>query len=216
MRWLWRLHFSFFSVFVPWRQLTYKTKFQKELEKWRQNGPLVRRGEGMGKKRGTASDYWEDKDPAVLGLTAPSTSGVPHPSLQAHHPIPSTQGNFLLLTTHPSFIYPSIHLSFPKQMEIITHNNTTTNSWLSLFSPTSHPNLSSSAWRVFWSDLSSQSQWWKEICLNHAKNVTGRFWCGLAILSASEFRTLQANSRVACMNASIRCRTQSWFCITLD
>lgn len=77
----------------------------------------------MGEKRGTASDYWEDKDSAVLGLTAPSTSGVPHPSLQAHHPIPSTQGNFLLLTTHPSFIYPSIHLSFPQQMEIITRNN---------------------------------------------------------------------------------------------
>lgn len=57
---------------------------------------------------------------------------------------------------------------------------------------------------------------WKEIRLNHAKNVTGRFWCGLAILSASEFRTVQANSRDACVNASIRCRRQSWFCITLD
>lgn len=47
----------------------------------------------------------------------------PNPSLQAHHPIPSRQGNFLLPTTRPSSIYPSIHLAFPQQMEIITHNN---------------------------------------------------------------------------------------------
>lgn len=186
-------------------------------EDWKSKGRMVLLvgREGM-ERRGTASDYWEDKDPAVLGLTAPSTSGAPHPSLQARHPIPSRQGNFLLPTTHPSSIYPSIHLSFPQQMEIITHNNTTTNSSPSLLSPTSHPNLSSSRWRVFWSDLSSRSQWWKEIRLNHAKNVTGRFWCGLAILSASEFHTVQANSRDACVNASIRCRRQSWFCITLD
>ena len=118
--------------------------------------------------------------------------------------------------THPSSIYPSIHLSFHQQMEIITHNNTTTNSSLSLPSAASHPNLSSSSWRVFWSDLSSRSRWGKEIRLNHAKNVTGRFWCGLAILSASAFRTVQANSRDACVNASIRCHRQSWFCITLD
>lgn len=44
-----------------------------------------------------------------------------HP--QAHHPIPSRQGNFLLPTAHPSSIYSSIHLSVPQQMEIITHNN---------------------------------------------------------------------------------------------
>ncbi|CAB1443604.1 unnamed protein product [Pleuronectes platessa] len=49
--------------------------------------------------------------------------------------------------------------------------------------------------------LSSRSRWGKEIRLNHAKNVTGRFWCGLAILSASAFRTVQANSRDACVNA---------------
>lgn len=108
-------------------------------------------------RRGTASDYWEDKDPAVLGLTAPSTSGAPHPSLQARHPIPSRQGNFLLPTTDLSSIYPSIHLSFPQQMEIITHNNTTSLPFL--LSSTSHPNLSSSEWRLFWSDLSSRSQW---------------------------------------------------------
>lgn len=172
--------------------------------------------EGM-ERRGTASDYWEDKDPAVSGLTAPSTSGAP--------PIPPSKltiqfhpdkGISSSPTTRPSSIYPSIHLAFPQQMEIITHNNTTTNSSPTLLSPTSHPNLGSSGWRVFWSDLSSRSQWWKEIRLNHAKNVTGRFWCGLAILSASKFRAVQANSRDACVNASIRCRRQSWFCITLD
>ncbi len=186
-------------------------------EKWKSEGrmALLVCREGT-ERRGTASDYWEDKDPAVLGLTAPSTSGAPHPSLRAHHPIPSRQGNFLLPTTHPSSIYASIHLSFPQQMEIITHNNTTTNSSPSLLSPPSHPDLSSLGWRLFWSDLSSRSQWWKEIRLNHARNVTGRFWCGLAILSASEFCTVQANSRDACVNASIWCHRQRWFCITLN
>lgn len=137
-----------------------------------------------------------------------------HP--QAHHPIPSRQGNFLLPTAHPSSIYSSIHLSVPQQMEIITHNNTTTNSSLSLLSPTSHPNLSSSGWWLFWSELSAQSQWGKWIHLNHAKNVTGRFWCGLVILSTCEFHIVQANSRDACAKASIWCRRQSWFYITLD
>lgn len=168
-------------------------------------------------RRGTASDYWEDKDPAVLGLTAPSTSGAPHPSL---HPSASSPSNSIetreFPPPHPSSIYSSIHLSVPQQMEIITHNNTTTNSSLSLLSPTSHPNLSSSGWWLFWSELSAQSQWGKWIHLNHAKNVTGRFWCGLVILSTCEFHTVQANSRDACAKASIWCRRQSWFYITLD
>lgn len=42
-------------------------------------------------RRGTASDYWEDKDFAVWGLTAPSTSGAPHAS-----PIPK-----LAIQFHP-------------------------------------------------------------------------------------------------------------------
>lgn len=97
-------------------------------ENWKSNRGMAAGREGI-ERRGKASDYWEDKDPAVFGLTAPFTSGAPHPSLQARHPIPSRQGNFLLPTTQPSSIYPSIHLSFPQQMEIITHNNTTTNNF---------------------------------------------------------------------------------------
>lgn len=185
-------------------------------ENWKSKGRMAVRGEGM-ERRGTASDYWEDKDPAVSGLTAPSTSGAPHPSLRARHPIPSRQGNFLLPTTRPSSIYPSIHLSFPQQMKIITHNNTTTNKFA--VPPFLQPHIQISALQDGGSfDQTSQvgPDGWKEIRLNHAKNVTGRFWCGLAILSASEFRTEQANSRDACVNASIQCRRQSWFCITLD
>lgn len=64
----------------------------------------------------------------------------------ARHPIPSRQGNFLLPTTHPSSIYPSIHLSFPQQMEIITHNNTTTNS--SLFLLFSQPHIQTQLLRM--------------------------------------------------------------------
>lgn len=153
-------------------------------ENWKSKGRMVLLvgREGMKKKRGTASDYWEDKDLAVLGLTAPSTSGAPIPPYKLTIQFHPDKG----ISSSTSSIYPSIHLSFPQQMEIITHNNTTTNSSLSLLSPTSHPNLSSPGWRAFWSDLSSRSQWWKEIRLNHAKNATGRFWCGLAILSAKQ------------------------------
>lgn len=78
-------------------------------------------GEGI-RGKGPASDYWEDKDPAFPGLTAPSTSGVPHPSLQAHHPIPSTQENFLL------HLLPIVHLSLHSSPFSPTKgsNNTTT------------------------------------------------------------------------------------------
>lgn len=72
--------------------------------------------------------------PRCLGPDSTLYIRCPHPSLQAPHPIPPRQGNFPPTTTHPSSIYPSIHLSFPQQMEIITHNNTTSNSSLSLLS----------------------------------------------------------------------------------
>lgn len=216
LRWLFGITFIYFIFFCERKTIDQWPKVVVRIGKVKVEWHW---GKKEWKKKGTASDYWEDKDPAVLGLTAPSTSGAPIPPSihpQARHPIPSRRGNFLHPTTHPSSIYPSIHLSFPQQMEIITDNNTTTNGWLSLLSPTSHPNLNSSKWWVFWLDLSSLSQWRKEIRLNHAKNVTGRFWCGLAILSASAFHTVQANSWDACVNASIRCQRQRWFCITLD
>lgn len=187
-------------------------------ENWKSKGRMAVGRKGM-ERRGTASDYWEDKDPAVLGLTAPSTSGAPHPSL---HPSLSSPSNSIQTREFPPPHHPPIiHLSLHSSLFSPTNGNNNTqqhNNQQFAVPPFSNltSKLSSSGWRVFWSVLSSRSQWGKEILLNHAKNVTGRFWCGLAILSASEFRTVQANSRDACVNASIQCRRQSWFCITLD
>jgi len=180
----------------------------------RQNGSLERRN---GRKR---YSKWllRRQRPRCLGPDSTLYIRCPHPSPHpwARSPIPLRPGNFLFCTTLPSSIYSTIHLSFHLQMEIITQNNTTTNGLLSILSSTSHPNLSFSGWRVFWSDLLIHSQWEKEIRLNHAKNVTGRFWCGLVILSAREYHAVQANSRDACAEARIWCRRQSWFYITLD
>lgn len=88
-------------------------------------------------------------------------------------------------------------------MEIITHNSTTTQQFPvpPLLSPQPHIQvpapLDDSSF-----DQSSQvvPNGWKEIRLNHAKNATGRFWCGLVVLSASKFRTARANSRDARVN----------------
>lgn len=81
--------------------------------------------EGMRKKRSGASDYWEDKGPAVRAVTAPSTSGAP-PSLPSELPI-QFHPHKGISSTAPSLIYPSIHLSLPQQMGKITCNNATTN-----------------------------------------------------------------------------------------
>lgn len=134
---------------------------------------------------GTASDYWEDKDPAVSGLTAASTSGVPRPSLRDHHPIPSTRGNFLL----PLFIYPSIHLSFrPQQTEIITLDNATTNSSLPLLF--SSLRSKHRAW-IFWvGPLQSVPVVEKRYVWLTQKNATGRFlvWSHLPVCQRNGVR----------------------------
>lgn len=87
--------------------LTIDITLEKTLEQWGQNSSF--REGGMRKKRSGASDYWEDKGPAVRPLTAASTSGVPPhvPPLWASHPIPSTRGNFL----HSSITHLSLHSS---------------------------------------------------------------------------------------------------------
>lgn len=94
--------------FIDWRLISLQEK--KKLERWGQNGSI--REEGMRKKRSGASDYWEDKGPAVWALTAPSTSGVPPtpptPPLWASHPIPSARENFLHSSITHLFLYSSL------------------------------------------------------------------------------------------------------------
>lgn len=75
-------------------------------------------------RRGTASDYWEDKDPAVLGLTAPSTSGAPHPSL---HPSASSPSNSIETREFPPpHRTPIIHLFLHSSLCSPTNGNNNT------------------------------------------------------------------------------------------
>lgn len=96
--------------FIDWRLISLQEK--NKLERWGQNGSI--REEGMRKKRSGASDYWEDKGPAVWALTAPSTSGVPPnpPSLPSELTI-QFHPHERISSTVPSLIYSSIHLSLP-------------------------------------------------------------------------------------------------------
>lgn len=153
------------------------------------------------KRRGFSKWLLRRQRPRCLGpdssLYIRWPSYLPHP--QARHPIPSRQGNFLLLTTQPSSIYSSIHLSFfPANWNNNTKHHNNQRLAMPAFFQTLHPISAFLARWVFWSDLLTQSQWEKEICLNNAKNVTGRFWCGLAILSASKYHTVPAKSWDTC------------------
>lgn len=159
---------------------------RKNVEKWGQDAAFVERKE-WGERSG-ASDYWEDKGPAVQALTAPSTSGVPPQSLPSElliqfHP---HEG---ISSTAPLLIYPSIHLSLPQQMGKITRNNATTNSPPSLLLAILHSNLTSSE--------VGPSGGKRYVWITQRMQVVG-FWC-------------QRIGHSADVGFGV-----GWFCITID
>lgn len=187
-------------------------------ENWKSKSRTAVEREGM-RRRGTASDYWEDKDPAVWGLTAPSTSGALHPSL---HSSPSSPSNSTETREFPPPHHPPIiHLSLHSSLFSPTNGNNNTKQ---------HNNQQSYV-RPF-SKLPSKSQLLRMIGLlirplkpfplRERDTSESREECNFQVLVWSSHRVCQripysaSQQSRRLLYASIQCRRQSWFCITLD